>query len=476
MGKGSQTVTFTSTAPTGVTIGSTPYTPTGHRHLGPDRGLHHRRLVDQRVHHLGRGGQLHRCRHLCHRRQPGRRRQLHGGAPGAAVGVGGPGGAVHLLHLDGPDHRGGRRRHLLALGLGHLGSGGCLHHRCLGRARCASISGGVVSFQTAGTCTLDANQAGNATYAPAAQVQQVFSVGAGPQTVSFTSTAPTTAVAGGATYTPTASATSGLIGDADRRCLHLERVLHQRRGGQLRGGGQLHPRRQPGRRRRLHGRPAGPADLHRRQGFPDGQLHLDRPDHRGGRRGTYSPTASATSGLAVTVTVDASSSSVCAITAGAVSFSAAGTCTLDANQSGSANYNPAPQVQQVFTVGKGIPDGQLHLDGSHRCHVNGPTYTVAATATSGLAVYLHHRCLVRPRSARSPSDVVSFIGAGSCVIDANQAGNANYLAAPQVQQTVSVSATAPGPRSSGPPPPATGTPRSPGPHRRPTGRASPRTP
>jgi hypothetical protein len=34
---------------------------------------------------------------------------------------------------------------------------------------------------------------------------------------------------------------------------------------------------------------------------------------------------------------------------------------------------------------------------------------------------------------------VSYLAAGSCVIDANQAGNANYEAAPQVPQTIAVS-------------------------------------
>ncbi|MGA2970473.1 MAG: hypothetical protein ABSE75_11780, partial [Acidimicrobiales bacterium] len=39
-----------------------------------------------------------------------------------------------------------------------------------------TISGGVVTFIGVGTCILDANQAGNASYAPATQVQQSFSV------------------------------------------------------------------------------------------------------------------------------------------------------------------------------------------------------------------------------------------------------------------------------------------------------------
>ncbi len=65
---------------------------------------------------------------------------------------------------------------------------------------------------------------------------------------------------------------------------------------------------------------------------------------------TYTPTAISTSGLTVAITVDASSSSICTISGGVVSFIAAGTCTLDANQAGNSNYNAATQVQQAVTV------------------------------------------------------------------------------------------------------------------------------
>lgn len=65
---------------------------------------------------------------------------------------------------------------------------------------------------------------------------------------------------------------------------------------------------------------------------------------------TYTPGAVATSGLPVTMSVDLSSTGVCTISGGIVSFQHAGTCTLNANQGGDDNYNPAPQVQQSFTV------------------------------------------------------------------------------------------------------------------------------
>jgi hypothetical protein len=62
-----------------------------------------------------------------------------------------------------------------------------------------SISGSLVFFNASGTCTLDANQAGDTTYAVATQVQQSFTV-RNPQTIAFTSTAPASAGVGGTTY------------------------------------------------------------------------------------------------------------------------------------------------------------------------------------------------------------------------------------------------------------------------------------
>jgi virginiamycin B lyase len=65
----------------------------------------------------------------------------------------------------------------------------------------------------------------------------------------------------------------------------------------------------------------------------------------------------------------------------------------------------------------------------------GSTYAVSATATSGLSVTF----TISTTSVCSISgSTVTFNHAGSCVIDANQAGNAGYQAAPQAQQAITV--------------------------------------
>jgi len=63
----------------------------------------------------------------------------------------------------------------------------------------------------------------------------------------------------------------------------------------------------------------------------------------------YTIVASATSGLPVALSLDASSTG-CTLAGATVSFTAAGTCVIDANQAGNATYNAAPESRQSLTV------------------------------------------------------------------------------------------------------------------------------
>ena len=65
----------------------------------------------------------------------------------------------------------------------------------------------------------------------------------------------------------------------------------------------------------------------------------------------YTPTATATSGLPVTFSIDSSSTAgACSISGGVVTFTGSGTCTVDADQPGNGSWQAAPQVQQIITV------------------------------------------------------------------------------------------------------------------------------
>jgi large repetitive protein len=167
---------------------------------------------------------------------------------------------------------------------------------------------------------------------------------------------------------------------------------------------------------------------------------------------SYTVAATASSGLPVTFTVDASTSGVCSLSGATVKFTSIGTCTIDANQAGNAEYSPAPQEQQSTTAGpaaqtititSAAPVGQVS---------GGPTYSVAASSAFGLPITF----TIAPAStsvcsiagpttqtvAGSTGSVsgttVNFIGAGTCTIDADQPGNANYQAATRAQQSIPV--------------------------------------
>src|SRR5207302_8260710 len=99
---------------------------------------------------------------------------------------------------------------------------------------------------------------------------------------------------------------------------------------------------------------------------------------------TYTVTATASSTLPVTFTIDALAASVCSISGSTVSFIGAGTCVIDANQAGDGNFNTAPQAQQSFAVGKSDQTITFTSAAPGSAKVGGPTYTVTATASSGL--------------------------------------------------------------------------------------------
>lgn len=300
-----------------------------------------------------------------------------------------------------------------------------------------SISGGVVSFQAAGTCTLDVNQASNANYNAATQVQQSFTVGKGTQTVSFSTSAPATAVVAGITYTPAGTATSGLAttitvdAAASTVCSISGGVVSHIGVGTCvldinqAGNGNYNAATQVQQSYTVS------------KGSQTVSFTSTAPASAVVAGTTYTPTGTATSGLTPVITVDATASTVCSISGGIVSFLTAGTCKLDINQSGNTNYNAAPQVQQTFTVGKGTQTVSFSSTAPASAVVAGTTYTPTGTATSGLTPAITVDATSSAVCSIS-GGIVSFLTAGTCMLDINQSGNSNYNAATQVQQSFAV--------------------------------------
>ncbi len=148
-----------------------------------------------------------------------------------------------------------------------------------------------------------------------------------------------------------------------------------------------------------------------------------------------SPTA--TSGLPVSL----SASGQCTVTSpspGTVHITAAGSCTITASQGGNGTYNPAPDVQQSFTIGKAAQT--INFAAIPNKTFGDADFAVSATASSNLAVSFGAtgNCTV---TSPSPG-TVHITAAGACTITASQAGNANFNAAPNVQQSFSIAKAA----------------------------------
>ena len=135
---------------------------------------------------------------------------------------------------------------------------------------------------------------------------------------------------------------------------------------------------------------------------PRGRNHpvdlLCRPGLGSGGSSPLSATGGG-SGNPVVFSVDAASGpGVCHVSGSTVTYAAAGSCVIDANQAGNAKYTAAPQVQRTITV-NGLPSIAFTAPGSGK--VGGSGVLSATGGGSGIPVVFSSRrlgCLSRVRS------------------------------------------------------------------------------
>jgi large repetitive protein len=143
---------------------------------------------------------------------------------------------------------------------------------------------------------------------------------------------------------------------------------------------------------------------------------------------SFTVAATASSGLAVTFTSAGSCSN-----AGATytMTSGTGTCSVIANQAGNNEYSAAPQVTEMVNATLASQSITFSVNAPASA-AYGNQFTVAATASSGLAVAFTSA----GSCSNSGATYTMTSGTGTCSVIANQAGNNQYSAAPQVTQTV----------------------------------------
>jgi hypothetical protein len=146
------------------------------------------------------------------------------------------------------------------------------------------------------------------------------------------------------------------------------------------------------------------------------------------------------SGNSVVFTIDTSSTGTGSITGSTLNVTGVGTFVIDANQAGNSTYSAATQVQKSVVVTQAAQVINFTQPTTPVTYASGLTIPLVATGgASGNSVVF----TIDTSSTGTGSitgSTLNVTGVGTFVIDANQAGNATYAAATQVQKSVVVNA------------------------------------
>jgi sugar lactone lactonase YvrE len=304
-----------------------------------------------------------------------------------------------------------------------------------------SISGSTLTVTKVGNIVVDANQAGNADYSAAPQVQRTFVINAAQQVIVFTQpTSPVTYTAGltiplvatgGPSGNPvvfTIDGSSTAKGSISGSTLTVTSVgtfiidANQAGNTDYTAAAQVQ-------RTIVVNAPIAQA------------INFVQPTSPV----TYAPSLtialSATGGASdnpVVFTIDATSTATGTISGATLTVTGVGSIVIDANQAGNGTYSAAPQVQRTVVVNQAPQAINFTQPTSPVTFSAGLTITLTATGgASGNAVTFSIDATSTATGTVS-GNVITVTGPGNLMIDANQLGNADYLPAPQVQQTVLV--------------------------------------
>ncbi|MES2313257.1 MAG: autotransporter domain-containing protein [Pseudomonadota bacterium] len=223
---------------------------------------------------------------------------------------------------------------------------------------CTITSGGALTTVSAGTCTIDANQAGNAAYQPAPQISQSFTIAAvvpgAPAIGTATASSGQAAVAftpplftGGVSitgYTATSSP-GGITGTcASSPCTVT---------GLTNGTAYTFTV------TATNSTGTGAASAASNSVTPVGGQTIAFSNPGSQNFGT-SPTLGAVASSGLPVSFSSATTAVCTITSGgALTTVTVGSCTINADQSGNGTYAAAPQVSQTFAIVAVVPGAPI---------------------------------------------------------------------------------------------------------------------
>jgi phosphotransferase system HPr-like phosphotransfer protein len=297
---------------------------------------------------------------------------------------------------------------------------------------CSNIGATYKMTSSTGTCSVIANQAGNSTYAAAAQVTKTVTATQASQTITFTTSPPASAAYNNSF--PVA-ATGGGSGNA---------VTFTSSGACSNSGATYKMTSSTGTCSVIANQ-AGNSNY-----AAAAQVTQAVTATKAVQTITFttSPPASAAynSSFTVAATGGASGNAVTFTSSGVCSNSGAtykmtsgtGTCSVIANQAGNSNYAAATQVTQTVSATQVAQSITFTTNPPANAAYNS-SFTVAATGGgSGNAVTFTSSGVCS--NAGATYKMTS--GTGTCSVIANQAGNANYAAATQITKTVTATLVA----------------------------------
>jgi hypothetical protein len=282
-----------------------------------------------------------------------------------------------------------------------------------------SVAGFTVHLTGAGSCTITASQAGDSNYNPAPDVPQSFSIAKGSQTITFGGLATKAFGVPDFVVSGTASSSLPVSFAASGNCSIAGSTVH------LTGTGSC----------TITASQAGDSNYNAAPDVPQ-SFSITKSS----QTITFASLAAKTLGAADFVVSATASSNLavgftasgnCSIAGSTVHLTGAGSCTITASQAGDANYNPAADVPQSFSIAKG---SQTITFGALSAKTFGASdFAVSAAASSGLAV-----SFIATGNCMVAGSTVHLTGAGSCTITATQAGDSNYNPAPSVPQSLTI--------------------------------------
>src|SRR6185436_5448126 len=119
-------------------------------------------------------------------------------------------------------------------------------------------------------------------------------------------------------------------------------------------------------------------------------------------------TVSATASSGLPVVLASETASVCTVAGSVITLVGPGTCTINANQGGDADYAPAPQVSRSFTVTKGAQT--ITFSSLADRTIGDPPFTISAVASSSLPVAFSS---LTPLTCTVSGGTVTLIAAGT---------------------------------------------------------------